>query len=169
SHYFHSQMDTRLLVDSCWGHFTGLCILYGTVEYNTFSLVRESPSHPSLRYFLPFCTPRERLWMNVTLGGCMAALFFRLLPYHLCAQCPLVSHTVYEIPYDGNQFYTGVYNAEKSVWVNFFFWVLIVAVVFVQKRHGQNGARLKQNPSTDLSDPSDLTYSPMGAIMCLWI
>uniref|UniRef100_A0A8C8LLQ3 Uncharacterized protein n=1 Tax=Oncorhynchus tshawytscha TaxID=74940 RepID=A0A8C8LLQ3_ONCTS len=121
-----------------------LCILYGTVEYNTFSLVRESPSHPSLRYFLPFCTPRERLWLNVTLGGCVKILF-------LLAVSGTASFCLHIVFFICPLF---LCLSQKSVWVNFFFWVLIVAVVFVQKRQGQNGARLKQNPSTDLSDPS---------------
>uniref|UniRef100_A0A8C7TMU4 Uncharacterized protein n=1 Tax=Oncorhynchus mykiss TaxID=8022 RepID=A0A8C7TMU4_ONCMY len=148
-----------------WGHFIGQCILYGTVEYNTFSLVRESPTiSVSVAIYWFYTSWKD--WLNVTLGGCVKILFLLAVSGTASFCLPFKTFS----PYDGNQFYTGVNNAEKSVWVNFFFWVLIVAVVFVQKRQGQNGVRLKQNPSsTDLSDPTDLTYSPMGAIMCLWI
>ncbi|XP_021474238.1 transmembrane protein 179B [Oncorhynchus mykiss] len=160
------------------GHFTGQCILYGTVEYNTSGLILENPSHPSLCYFVSaisvsvaiycFCltlywiytscveeeVKRERLWLNVTLGVCMKILFFlavsgctlRIGRDRLClsalhnvpsiTSCEEAENKTWVSPYNGSQFYTGLYNAEKSVWVNFFFWVQIVVVVFVQKRQG---------------------------------
>ncbi|XP_062342201.1 transmembrane protein 179B [Osmerus eperlanus] len=84
------------------GHFDGQCVLYGTVLYNTTgrNLVLQSPSHPSLCYFISaisvcvsiYCfsltlywiytrcvdeeVNRERVWLNVTLCVCGVVLFF---------------------------------------------------------------------------------------------
>ncbi|KAL0994121.1 hypothetical protein UPYG_G00117990 [Umbra pygmaea] len=163
------------------GHFTGQCILYGTIEHNSSGLILEKPSHPSLCYFVSaisvcvaiYCfslmlywiytsfveveVKRERLWLNVTLGVCLKVLFFlivsgcilRIGRDRLCmtalrnvpciTSCEEAENTTWVSPYDGNQFYTGLYSAERSVWVNIFFWVLIVAVVFVQ-RHQVSGS-----------------------------
>uniref|UniRef100_A0A674ASS7 Uncharacterized protein n=1 Tax=Salmo trutta TaxID=8032 RepID=A0A674ASS7_SALTR len=151
-------MDTRLLVDSCWvlrllnmflspsqqwGHLTGQCILYGTVEYNTFGLVLETISVSVAIWLYTSCVEekvkRERLWLNVTLGVCVKILFLLAvsgtasfcLPFK--AYPPITSH----ILYSSSVLYFVL--SQKSVWVNFFFWVLIVAVVFVQK-HQRSGS-----------------------------
>ncbi|KAJ7996778.1 hypothetical protein DPEC_G00240550 [Dallia pectoralis] len=159
------------------GHFAGQCILYGTIESNTSGLVLDSPSHPSLCYFVSaisvsvaiYCfsltlywiytsfveheVKRERRWLNVTLGVCLKIVFFltvsgcilRIGRDSLCLsvlhnvpsinRCEEAENTTWIRPYDGSQFYEGLYSAEKSVWVNLFFWLLIMAVVFAQKHH----------------------------------
>uniref|UniRef100_A0A4W5MUZ8 Transmembrane protein 179Bb n=1 Tax=Hucho hucho TaxID=62062 RepID=A0A4W5MUZ8_9TELE len=119
------------------GHFTGQCILYGT-----------SPSHPSLCYFVSaisvsvaiywFYTRKD--WLNVTLGVRVKILFFLAVSgtasLSALHNVPSITsrdeadHKTWVSPYDRNQFHTG------CLWVNVFFWVLIGAVVFVQKHQG---------------------------------
>ncbi|KAM6970753.1 transmembrane protein 179B [Aplochiton taeniatus] len=166
------------------GHFAGQCILYGTIQSNESGgpLVLESPSNPSLCYFVSaisvfvaiYCfslilfwvytscvdeevkrqvAHRERLWLNVTLGVYGMLLFFlavsgcilrtgrdrlclsALYNIHSINSCEEAENKTWVGAYSGNQFYTGLYSAEKSVWVSFFLWLLIVAVVLVQRRH----------------------------------
>ncbi|KAG1940629.1 transmembrane protein 179B [Pimephales promelas] len=54
--------------------------------------------------------------------------------------CEDAENKTWAHPYTGNQFYTGLYSTERSVWVSFFFWVLITAVVVIQRRQS---SRLK--------------------------
>ncbi|XP_048093691.1 transmembrane protein 179B [Alosa alosa] len=97
---------------------------------------------------------RERSGINVTLLVCGVVVFFLLVSgcvlrigrEHLCLSilqtlpslfsCEEAENKTWASPYHGNQFSSGLHRAEKSVWVNFFFWILIVAVAAVQRRHG---------------------------------
>ncbi|KAL2094724.1 hypothetical protein ACEWY4_009443 [Coilia grayii] len=95
-----------------------------------------------------------RSGLNVTLMVCVVVVFFLLVSgcvlrigrEHLCLHilqtlpslfsCEEAENKTWASPYDGSQFSSGLHRAERSVWVNFFFWILIVAVVAVQRRHG---------------------------------
>ncbi|XP_012695568.2 transmembrane protein 179B isoform X2 [Clupea harengus] len=97
---------------------------------------------------------RDRSGLNMTLVLCGAVVFFLLVSgcvlrigrEHLCisilqtlpslSSCEEAENKTWASPYFGNQFSSELHRAEMSVWVNFFFWVLIVAVVGVQRRHG---------------------------------
>ncbi|XP_007254247.3 transmembrane protein 179B [Astyanax mexicanus] len=90
--------------------------------------------------------------LNLSIGACGLLLFFLLVSGcvlkigrdTLClsvlhnvpsiSNCEEAQNRTWASPYTGNQFYTGLYSAERSVWVSFFFWVLIMAVVVVQRR-----------------------------------
>ncbi|XP_056156369.1 transmembrane protein 179B [Lampris incognitus] len=87
------------------GNFGGLCMLYGTVAYNTTAgaITTKSSSSASLCYFVSAVSVmvavvcfslslywlytccvdgqihRERVWMNLTLGLCAVFLFFLLI------------------------------------------------------------------------------------------
>ncbi|KAI1902840.1 hypothetical protein AGOR_G00020320 [Albula goreensis] len=164
------------------GHFSGQCLLYGSVQFNSSAKTLDllGPSSASLCYFVSaisvcvaiYCfslilywvysscvgdqVKRETLWMSATLGVCGVFLFFLLVSgcilrigrdrlclsvlhnVPLVTSCEEAENRTWAQPYNGSQFYTGLHNAEKSVWVNFFFWVLIVAVVIVQRRQGSD-------------------------------
>ncbi|XP_066502665.1 transmembrane protein 179B [Hoplias malabaricus] len=95
---------------------------------------------------------RGSVLLNVSLGVCGLLLFFLLVSGcvlkigrdSLClsvlhnvpaiSDCEEAQNKTWSSPYSGNQFYTGLYSAERSVWVSCFFWVLIVAVLVVQRR-----------------------------------
>ncbi|XP_036381656.1 transmembrane protein 179B [Megalops cyprinoides] len=169
---------TAALLTITQGHFSGQCLLYGSVQYNATAqaLGLLTTSSPSLCYFVSsisvcvaiYCfslilfwiytsfvedeVKRESLWVNVTLGVCGVFLFLLLVSGcilrigrdRLClsvlhnvpsiASCAEAESKTWMRPGNGGQFYTWLHSAEKSVWVNFFFWVLIVAVVMVQRR-----------------------------------
>ncbi|KAL7853936.1 hypothetical protein AOLI_G00207800 [Acnodon oligacanthus] len=95
---------------------------------------------------------RGSVLLNVSLGVCGLLLFFLLVSGcvlrigrdSLClsvlhnvpsiSNCEEAQNKTWASPNTGKQFYTGLYSAERSVWVSFFFWVLIMAVVVVQRR-----------------------------------
>ncbi|XP_061086235.1 transmembrane protein 179B [Conger conger] len=97
---------------------------------------------------------RETLWLNVTLGVCGVFLVFLLVSGcmlrigrdQLClsvqnstpllSSCEQAENETWGQPYIGSHFYTGLHNTEKSVWVNFFFWVVIVVLVALQRQQG---------------------------------
>nr|XP_055035190.1 transmembrane protein 179B [Misgurnus anguillicaudatus] len=94
---------------------------------------------------------RGTVSLNTSLGVCGLLLFLLLVSGCILkigrdSLCFSVLHNVPSItscedaenqtwipPYTGNQFHAGLYNTEKSVWVSFFFWLLITAVVIIQK------------------------------------
>ncbi|XP_056587579.1 transmembrane protein 179B [Triplophysa dalaica] len=96
--------------------------------------------------------------LNTSIGVCGLLLFFLLVSGCILkigrdSLCSSVLHIVPSIsscedaenktwasPYNGNQFYKGLNNTERSLWVSFFFWVLITAVVIIQRRQS---SRLK--------------------------
>ncbi|XP_048854059.1 transmembrane protein 179B [Brienomyrus brachyistius] len=95
---------------------------------------------------------RGSVWMSVSLGACGVISFFLLLSGcilrigrdHLCQSllhsvpavnsCEMAQNKTWTSPVNGQQFFQGFESAEKSVWVNFFFWMLVVVVVSVQRR-----------------------------------
>uniref|UniRef100_A0A674AT65 Uncharacterized protein n=1 Tax=Salmo trutta TaxID=8032 RepID=A0A674AT65_SALTR len=107
------------------GHLTGQCILYGTVEYNTFGLVLESPT----------ISVSVAIWLYTS---CVEEKVKRWLPcFSVFSHITSVLSALFHILYSSSVLYFVL--SQKSVWVNFFFWVLIVAVVFVQK-HQRSGS-----------------------------
>ncbi|KPP59047.1 transmembrane protein 179B-like [Scleropages formosus] len=99
-------------------------------------------------------TQRTSLWTSVSLGACGIISFFLLVSGcilrigkdHLClsiinsaptvTSCKGAENETWLSPYDGRQFYSNLQSAEKSVWVNLFFWVLIVIIMSVQRCQG---------------------------------
>ncbi|XP_035290344.1 transmembrane protein 179B [Anguilla anguilla] len=186
------------------GHFSGQCLLYGSVHYNTStqSLDPDTFSSPSLCYFIAAISisvavccfsfilywayskcmgdrlQRETLWLNVTLGVCGVFLFFLLVSGcilrvgrdRLCLSvlqsmplldsCEQAENETWAYPYSGSQFYTGLHNTEKSVWVNFFFWVVIVAVVTVQRRWGSEFRVVGEDADWSSSETEPFFHRP---------
>uniref|UniRef100_A0A9J7YRZ4 Transmembrane protein 179Bb n=2 Tax=Cyprinus carpio TaxID=7962 RepID=A0A9J7YRZ4_CYPCA len=101
---------------------------------------------------------RGTVSLNTSLGVCGLLLFFLMVSGcilkigrdSLCfsvlhntpsiTSCEDAENKTWAHPYTGNQFYTGLYSTERSMWVSFFFWVLITAVVVIQRRQS---SRLK--------------------------
>ncbi|XP_012676094.2 transmembrane protein 179B [Clupea harengus] len=94
---------------------------------------------------------RERLWLNVTLGMCGVFLFFLLITGcilkigtdKLCdsiqpsyPSCEDAQNIPWASPDSGSKFYSSLRSAEASVWVNFFFWLIIGGLAFAQRRKG---------------------------------
>ncbi|XP_072232979.1 transmembrane protein 179B [Leuresthes tenuis] len=95
---------------------------------------------------------RERVWMNLIVVVCGVFLFFLLITGCMLkigrdSLCDSVVHTVHNItscdeaqtrkwasPLNGERFYNSLHKAETAVWVNFFFWLIIGALVIVQRR-----------------------------------
>ncbi|KAL2079511.1 hypothetical protein ACEWY4_025255 [Coilia grayii] len=100
---------------------------------------------------------RERLWLNVTLGMCGVFLFFLLisgcilkigrdklcetLPQTHFNRCEDAQNVKWASPYIGSKFYSSLHSAETSVWVNFFFWLIIGGLAFFQRRKGSTEYR----------------------------
>ncbi|XP_026861917.2 transmembrane protein 179B [Electrophorus electricus] len=101
---------------------------------------------------------RGRMWLNVSLGMCGLLMFLLLVSGcivrigrdSLClsalhnvpsiSSCEDAQNETWASPYTGNEFYSGLHSSERSVWVSIFFWLLIMAVVMVQRRQvvGEN-------------------------------
>ncbi|KAL4659975.1 transmembrane protein 179B [Arapaima gigas] len=97
---------------------------------------------------------RTSLWSSMSLGACSIISFFLLVSGcilrigrdRLClsivhsvptvTSCQGAENETWVSPYNGRQFYSSLQSAEKSVWVNLFFWVLIVIIVSVQRCQG---------------------------------
>ncbi|KAM8880843.1 transmembrane protein 179B isoform 2-T2 [Synchiropus picturatus] len=95
---------------------------------------------------------RERVWMNVMVGVCGLALFFLLISGcmlkigrdSLCdsvltrvpniTRCEEAQSSTWASPLDGKRFFDSLHKAETSAWVNFFFWIIIGVLVFLQRR-----------------------------------
>ncbi|KAJ8266181.1 hypothetical protein GJAV_G00126880 [Gymnothorax javanicus] len=186
------------------GHFSGQCLLYGSVHRNTStqSLEPDGFSSPSLCYFISaisvcvaiFCfsfllywaynkaigepLKRETLWLNVTLGVCGLFLFLLLVSgcvlrigrdqlcvsvlssASLLTSCEQAENETWAQPYRGDQFYSGLHNTEKAVWVNFFFWVLIAALVVAQRRWGSDFRILGQDSDWSSSETEPFFHRP---------
>ncbi|KAK1788249.1 hypothetical protein P4O66_016701 [Electrophorus voltai] len=133
----------------CDGHFAGQCILYGSIHYNTSGhfLTVEISSSPSLCYFVSAISVCVAIY-------CFSLIFFWI--YAGCVDeevksCEDAQNETWASPYTGNEFYSGLHSSEfgvtaafpspqRSVWVSIFFWLLIMAVVMVQRRQvvGEN-------------------------------
>uniref|UniRef100_UPI0037E953DA transmembrane protein 179B n=1 Tax=Semicossyphus pulcher TaxID=241346 RepID=UPI0037E953DA len=112
----------------------------------------------SLYWLYTFCIDgevrRERMWMNMIVIVCGTFLFFLLITGCMLkigrdSLCNSVITTVPNItsceeaqtrkwvtPLKAGRFYNSLYKAETAVWVNFFFWLIIGALVFFQRRQG---------------------------------
>ncbi|XP_051284910.1 transmembrane protein 179B [Dicentrarchus labrax] len=110
----------------------------------------------SLYWLYTFCidgeVKRERMWMNLIVAVCGAFLFFLLITGCMLkigrdSLCNSVIHAVPNItrceeaqtrkwasPIKGGKFYNSLFKAETAVWVNFFSWLIIGGLVFVQRR-----------------------------------
>lgn len=117
----------------------------------------------SLYWAYSFCIDgdirRERVWMNLIVAVCGVFLFFLLISGCMLkigrdSLCNSVTQTVPNItrcedaqsrkwasPLKGGRFYNSLHKAETAVWVNFFFWLIIGALVIIQRRQG-SGAKL---------------------------
>ncbi|XP_020499333.2 transmembrane protein 179B [Labrus bergylta] len=110
----------------------------------------------SLYWLYSFCIDgevrRERMWMNMIVIVCGAFLFFLLITGcmlkigrdSLChsvitnvpniTSCEEAQTRQWVSPLKGGRFYNSLYKAETAVWVNFFFWLIIGGLVFIQRR-----------------------------------
>ncbi|XP_062240264.1 transmembrane protein 179B [Platichthys flesus] len=97
---------------------------------------------------------RERMWMNMVVVVCGIFLFFLLITGcilkmgrdSLCnsvlqvvpniTSCEQAQTRTWATPLRAGKFYDSLYKAETAVWVNFFFWLIIGILVFIQRRHG---------------------------------
>ncbi|XP_037116369.1 transmembrane protein 179B [Syngnathus acus] len=95
---------------------------------------------------------REVVWMNVTVGMSGIFLFFLLISGcvlkigrdTLCnsvtrsvpnmTSCEEAQTKKWVSPIKGDNFFTGLQKAETAVWVNFFLWLLIGTLIFIQRR-----------------------------------
>ncbi|KAM9835071.1 transmembrane protein 179B [Syngnathus typhle] len=95
---------------------------------------------------------REVVWMNATVGVSGIFLFFLLISGcvlkigrdTLCnsltrsvpnmTSCEEAQTKKWVSPIKGDNFFTGLQKAETAVWVNFFLWLLIGALIFIQRR-----------------------------------
>ncbi|XP_030018617.1 transmembrane protein 179B [Sphaeramia orbicularis] len=111
----------------------------------------------SLYWLYTFCMEgnirREPMWMNVIVVLCGVFLFFLLITGCMLnigrnTMCNSVRLEVVNItscedaqtrqwssPIKGDRFYSSLHKAETAVWVNFFFWLIIGGLVFMQRRH----------------------------------
>uniref|UniRef100_A0A3P8TYU0 Transmembrane protein 179Ba n=1 Tax=Amphiprion percula TaxID=161767 RepID=A0A3P8TYU0_AMPPE len=129
----------------------------------------------SLYWAYSFCIDgdirRERMWMNLIVAVCCVFLFFLLISGCMLkigrdSLCNSVTQNVPNItscedaqtrkwasPLKGGRFYNSLLKAETAVWVNFFFWLIIGALVIIQRRQG-SGAKLIGGPAGGLfADP----------------
>ncbi|KAM7377453.1 hypothetical protein PAMA_013980 [Pampus argenteus] len=110
----------------------------------------------SMYWVYTFCLDgdirRERMWMNLIMAVCGVFLFFLLITGCMLkigrdSLCTSVTQTVPNItrcdeaqartwvsPLKGERFYNSLYKAETAAWVNFFFWIIIGVLVFLQRR-----------------------------------
>ncbi|XP_066575085.1 transmembrane protein 179B [Amia ocellicauda] len=122
---------------------------------------------------------RERVWMWVSLAVAGVFLFFLLVSGcvlrigrdTLCQastkdmlmvkSCQDIERQNWTKPYNGAQFYSSLHNAETSVWVNFFFWVLILALLVVQRRQGSEFSGLSGgDPEWSASETEPIFHRP---------
>uniref|UniRef100_W5M2I0 Transmembrane protein 179Bb n=1 Tax=Lepisosteus oculatus TaxID=7918 RepID=W5M2I0_LEPOC len=119
------------------------------------------------------CVAGESLWMTVSLAVCAVFLFFLLVTGcilrigrdRLCQSalkdsgihsCQEAEGKNWASPYTGQHFYSNLHTAETSVWVNFFLWVLVFALLVIQKKRGSEFSPLSAGDpewSTSEADP----------------
>ncbi|XP_053717028.1 transmembrane protein 179B isoform X2 [Synchiropus splendidus] len=116
---------------------------------------------------------RERVWMNVMVGVCGVALFFLLISGcmlkigrdSLCdsvlarvpniTRCEDAQSSTWASPLDGKRFFDSLHKAETSAWVNFFFWIIIGVLVFLQRRQKLGSKVMTGGPAGGLfGDPA---------------
>ncbi|XP_032367497.1 transmembrane protein 179B [Etheostoma spectabile] len=95
---------------------------------------------------------RERVGMNLIIAVSGVFLFFLLITgcmlkigrdslcnsviqnVHNVTRCEEAQARKWVSPLNGERFYSSLHKAETSVWVNFFFWLIIGVLVLVQRR-----------------------------------
>ncbi|XP_069573103.1 transmembrane protein 179B [Brachyistius frenatus] len=130
----------------------------------------------SLYWAYTFCIDgeirRERLWMNLIVAVCGVFLFFLLISGcvlkigrdSLCnsvigsvpniTRCDEAQTKQWASPLKGGRFFNSLQKAEMSVWVNFFFWLIIGVLVFVQRRQSSGSKVIVGGPAGGLfGDP----------------
>ncbi|CAN9509505.1 unnamed protein product [Ophioblennius macclurei] len=117
----------------------------------------------SLYWAYSFCIDgdirRERMWMNLIVIVCGVFLFFLLITGcmlkigrdQLCSSvveavpnitsCEDAQTKKWASPLKGGRFYNSLQKAETAAWVNFFFWIIIGALVIFQRRQS-SGAKV---------------------------
>lgn len=122
---------------------------------------------------------RGRHWMNITLVVCGVFLFFLLVTgcilrigrNRLCesivrppaiTSCEEAQNKPWSAPYVGTQFFTSLHSAETSVWVNFFFWLLIAGAVVMQKCQGSEFTARGEDTGAGPSETEPFFRSPAG-------
>lgn len=110
----------------------------------------------SLYWAYTFCIDgeirRERTWLNLIVAICGVFLFFLLITgcmlkigrEQLCnsvlttvpnvTSCEDAQTRNWASPLKAGRFYNSIVKAETAVWVNFFFWLIIGVLVFIQRR-----------------------------------
>nr|XP_046237178.1 transmembrane protein 179B [Scatophagus argus] len=110
----------------------------------------------SLYWLYAFCINSEisrgRVWLNMIVAMCGVFLFFLLITgcilkigrdslcnsilnnVHNITRCEDAQTKQWVSPVKGGRFYSSLYKAETSVWVNFFFWLIIGVLVIIQRR-----------------------------------
>ncbi|XP_017283482.1 transmembrane protein 179B [Kryptolebias marmoratus] len=117
---------------------------------------------------------RERVWMNLVIAVSGVFLFFLLVTGcvlkvgrdSLCdsirtvvpnvSRCDEAQSRKWAKPLQGDKFYSDLHKAETAVWVNFFLWLIIGVLVFVQQRQS-SGAKLVPAPAGALFGDSSVT------------
>nr|XP_006642899.2 PREDICTED: transmembrane protein 179B [Lepisosteus oculatus] len=160
------------------GEFSGQCVLCCPIAVDEPPIAVDEPVCPSLSTIavdepvsLSLC--RESLWMTVSLAVCAVFLFFLLVTGcilrigrdRLCQSalkdsgihsCQEAEGKNWASPYTGQHFYSNLHTAETSVWVNFFLWVLVFALLVIQKKRGSEFSPLSAGDpewSTSEADP----------------
>uniref|UniRef100_A0A3Q3X1A9 Transmembrane protein 179B n=1 Tax=Mola mola TaxID=94237 RepID=A0A3Q3X1A9_MOLML len=131
----------------------------------------------SLYWLYTFCIDREvtraPVWMNVIVVMSCAFLFFLLISGcvlkvgrdALCSSvinnvpnmtsCESAQTREWASPLKGGRFYNNLQKAETAVWVNFFFWLIIGALVILQRCQIYGSKPLVGGPVGKLfADPS---------------
>ncbi|XP_035531624.1 transmembrane protein 179B [Morone saxatilis] len=102
----------------------------------------------SLYWLYTFCidgdVKRERMWMNLMVAVCGTFLFFLLITGCMLKRsevarapgipCEEAQTRKWASPIKGGKFYNSLFKAETAVWVNFFSWLIIGGLVFIQRR-----------------------------------
>ncbi|KAM4713840.1 transmembrane protein 179B isoform 1-T3 [Anableps anableps] len=106
---------------------------------------------------------RERVWTNLMIFVSGIFLFFLLVTGCMLkigrdSLCDSILHAVPNVtrcdevqskkwvsPLQGERIYTNLHKSETAVWVNFFFWLIIGALVMVQGRQS-SGAKFIPTP-----------------------
>nr|XP_033810710.1 transmembrane protein 179B [Geotrypetes seraphini] len=100
---------------------------------------------------------RGTRWLNISVVVSVLILFFLLVSAcvlrvgmnNLCdsilktkrvQKCAEAQDLTWISPYDGSRFYTNLYSAESAAWVNFFFWIVVVVLLSIQKRLSSSSA-----------------------------
>uniref|UniRef100_A0A3B1IGB2 Transmembrane protein 179Ba n=2 Tax=Astyanax mexicanus TaxID=7994 RepID=A0A3B1IGB2_ASTMX len=121
---------------------------------------------------------RERIWMSLSLGVCGLFLFFLLVTGcilkvgrdRLCetvvqtgqniTSCDEAQNKPWKKPLIGTSFYTRLHSAETAVWVNFFSWVIIAVLVFLQRRWGSEYRSREEDPGANPSETEPFFNRP---------